>query len=115
MRTCSVDLTCTEDGCRTPNVDPSELTEVEPGREGDFLFPDAGTLPDAGVEDGGPPKPDAGPPDAGPPVRMRTGVVQTAGGASLVSPVHRMTVYVGAPLPMSEQSSGKHTLRLEAE
>lgn len=118
-RTCPDEQTCTETGCRSPNVDPSTLTEVEPGREGDYPFPvdRDGGIDDGGVVgDGGPVKDrDAGPPDAMPPPRVGSGAVQTAGGASLISPTHRMTVYVGTPQPLREQSSAQHRIRLEVE
>lgn len=120
---CSTAFTCTEDGCRSPDVDPSILSEVEPGAEGAYPFPNT---PDGGVTapegrdagtDGGSPNPDrdAGPSDVGSPVGVRMGIIQTSGGAVLMSPTHRLSVQVGAPQPMGEKSSGTHTLRLEAE
>ena len=47
--------------------------------------------------------------DSGP--RPVTGAAQTSGGALLVSPTHKLRVYVGAPQPMGERSNATHRVR----
>ena len=67
---------------------------------------DSGPGPTEGGVDAGR---DAGTRDGGP--RPVTGTAQTSGGALLVSPTHKLRVYVGAPQPMGERSNAEHRLR----
>ena len=68
--------------------------------------------PDAGPVDGGPdsgPVPDAGM-DSGP--RTPTSMVQTAGGASIVTTDYQLRIYVGTPQPMGRRASATEEIVL---
>ncbi len=67
---------------------------------------DAGNL-DAGNVDAGP---DSGVDGGPPPVRRPTGIIQTSGGALLMSSSYRLRITIGAPQPMGSGSDATHHL-----
>jgi hypothetical protein len=89
------------------------------GGEVDAGPPDAGSVdsgdradagPDAGPRDGG--ESDSGESDAGRDSgpRMPTGIVQTAGGAVIITSEYQLRISIGAPQPIGHRDDGTSRL-----
>ncbi len=78
---------------------------------------DAGTV-DSGTDAGGPEDggtTDGGGTDAGPTPSRPVGIVQSSGGATIVTSEYRLTITVGAPQPMGRRTGASEDLLLGPE
>jgi len=104
-----------EDAAPAAQEDPDAGSSVPDDHEdAGPASPDGGDVTpsgDAGHDAQSPPV-DGGQQDAGGEPARATTVVQTGGGAVIVTPDYRLSISVGAPQPMGDRATESHRLRL---